>query len=249
MKFYIYTISILSLTLFHQISAKAQAIIDLETGDVFNGYNDVRIPGDQGTLFSLTDDLQSENSIFYRLRATYVIKSRHSLSLFYAPLETKSQGSVPNDILFEGESFPANSQLNSTYKINSYRFTYRYDIVQNPKFEFGLGATAKIRDAKIALASADLTSEKTNVGFVPIINFRLFWKLYEKFGILLDGDALAAPQGRAIDVQAAATYDLSDSFKVRAGYRILEGGADNDEVYNFSLFHYASVGLSYTFLR
>ena len=37
----------------------------------------------------------------------------------------------------------------------------------------------------------------------------------------------------------AATYKFSDNFGIRAGYRILEGGADNDEVYNFALFHYA----------
>jgi hypothetical protein len=85
------------------------------------------------------------------------------------------------------------------------------------------------------------------VGFVPIINFRLLWKIDQKFGILLDGDALAAPQGRAEDVLIAATYKLSDNIGIRAGYRILEGGADNDEVYNFALLHYASVGISYTF--
>jgi hypothetical protein len=27
---------------------------------------------------------------------------------------------------------------------------------------------------------------------------------------------------------------------------MLEGGADNDEVYNFALFNYASVGITYT---
>ena len=68
-----------------------------------------------------------------------------------------------------------------------------------------------------------------------------------KFGIIFEGDALAAPQGRAEDVLIAATYPLSDRFKILAGYRILEGGADNDEVYTFSLFHYAAFGLSYTF--
>jgi len=56
-------------------------------------------------------------------------------------------------------------------------------------------------------------------------------------------------QGRAEDVLIAATYKLSDNLGVRAGYRILEGGADNDEVYNFALFHFASVGISYTFLN
>ena len=228
-------------------TVKAQALIDLESGLVFTGYNDVRIPGNKGTRFSLKDDLIPKTEPFYRIRLNYTIKSRHTLSLLYAPLETKSEGSVANDILFEGVLFPANSKIAGTYKFNSYRLTYRYDIVKKARIEFGLGFTAKIRDAKISLSSPALYSEKTNVGFVPIINFRLLWKIDEKFGLLLDGDALAAPQGRAEDVLFAATYKLSDNFGIRAGYRILEGGADNDKVYNFALFHYASVGISYTF--
>jgi hypothetical protein len=247
MRTLIYSICILFLTFFLNKSGNAQAIIDFETGPVFTGYNDVRIPGDQGTLFSLKDDLKAKTKIFYRLRASYTMKSRHTLSLLYAPLETKSEGSVANDIFYEGVLFNANTQLNGTYKFNSYRLTYRYDIVNKPKIVFGLGFTAKIRDARISLSSSGLTAEKTNVGFVPIINFRLWWNIDEKFGLLLDGDALAAPQGRAEDVQIAATYKFSDNIGIRAGYRILEGGADNDEVYNFALFHYASVGISYTF--
>jgi hypothetical protein len=228
---------------FNVFSLNGQATFDLETGAVGTGYNNVRIPGNQGTLFSLKDDLASKTEIFFRLRASYTIKKRHTLSLLYAPLETTSKGNVSGDLLFEGETFPANTDLTGTYKFNSYRLTYRYEIVMKPKLEFGLGFTAKIRDARIALASASLESEKTNVGFVPIINFRMLWKPYEKFGILLEGDALAAPQGRAEDVLIAATYRISDRLGLKAGYRILEGGADNDEVYNFALFNFASLGL------
>lgn len=240
--------TLLTLMLFcGALSLKAQIHIDLESGLVFTAYNDVRIPGDEGTFFSLKEDLIPKTELFYRLRLNYKIKSRHTLSVLFAPLETKSEGSVSNDIFFEGGVFPANAELVGTYKFNSYRFTYRYDIVKKPSFEFGLGFTAKIRDAKIALSSSGLYSEKTNVGFVPIINFRLLWKAGDKFGLLLDGDALAASQGRAEDVLLAAAYKLSDNFSIHAGYRILEGGADNDEVYNFALFHYASVGVSYNF--
>ncbi|MBG0858874.1 MAG: hypothetical protein IQL11_05175 [Bacteroidales bacterium] len=223
---------------------RSQASLDLETGIVFTGYNDVRIPGDQGTLFSLNKDLSASARIFYRIRAGYTIGTRHNLSLLYAPLNVKSQGIVQRDITFEGVVFPANSSLKGTYKFNSYRLTYRYDIIEKPRFEFGLGITAKIRDAKITLASSGLASEKTNVGFVPIINFMLAWKTGEKLSIVLDGDALAAPQGRAEDIQVALNYRLSEKVGLRAGYRILEGGADNDEVYNFALFNYASVGLT-----
>ena len=230
-------------------NAKAQALIDIETGLFSNGYNDVRIPGDQGTFFSLKDDLNSKTEFFYRIRANYTIKSRHTLSLLYAPLETESKGKVPYDIIFEGFMFPANYELIGTYKFNSYRLTYRYEIVQKNRIEFGLGLTAKIRDAKIALSSAGFKSEKTNVGFVPILNFRLLWNMNDALGLLLDGDALSAPQGRAEDILIAATFKLSEQLRIRAGYRILEGGADNDEVYNFALFHYASVGISYSFMN
>jgi hypothetical protein len=242
-KFLLTVICFMLVLSFKVLSLNGQASFDLETGAVGTGYNNVRIPGDQGTLFSLKDDLISKTEIFFRLRVNYTIKSRHTLSLLYAPLETVSNGNVPYDIFFEGVTFPANTELTGTYKFNSYRLTYRYEIVLKPKFEFGLGFTAKIRDAKIALASATLESEKTNVGFVPVINFRMLWKPYEKFGILLEGDALAAPQGRAEDVLIAATYRVSDWLGLKAGYRILEGGAENDEVYNFALFNYASVGI------
>lgn len=220
----------------------AQVFLDFESGVVFTGYNDVRIPGEGGTLFSLNNDLNANPKVFYRIRAGYTFNSRHTLSLLYAPLTTTSDGTVPFVVSFAGTDFPANTSLDADYKFNSYRLTYRYDIVKKPRIEFGLGFTAKIRDAKISLISADLAGEKSNVGFVPIINFRLYWRFVENIGFLLEGDALAAKQGRAEDVLVAATYLFSDHFMIKAGYRVLEGGADNDEVYNFALLNYGLVG-------
>jgi hypothetical protein len=233
---------LLVLVIFPVMALNAQISLDLESGLVITGYNEVRIPGNQGTLFSLNEDLEANSKIFYRIRVNYETGGRHTFSLLYAPLTILSDGRPDEDISFAGELFPANSDIDATYKFNSYRLTYRYTVVQKPKLNFGIGFTAKIRDASIALTSGDISGEKVNVGFVPIINFRLYWRPAEKFGILLDGDALAAPQGRAEDVLVAATYRLSDRLGLKAGYRILEGGADNDEVYTFSLFHYASVG-------
>jgi hypothetical protein len=240
--------SLLLICFFSSISfVNAQANIDIESGSVFTGYNNVRIPGDAGTLFSLKTDLNAKPNIFIRLRAGYTIKSRHAISLLYAPLIVKSSGLTNRQIDFNGVTFPLNTALDASYKFNSYRITYRYDFIKRDKIEFGLGLTAKIRDAEIALSSEGLASAKKNVGFVPIINFRLNWKMNDKIGVLFEGDALAAPQGRAEDVLLAGTYKFSDQYLVRLGYRILEGGADNDEVYNFTLFHYASFGMTYTF--
>jgi len=249
MKNFAYIFTIFVIILLFEPKCIPQSVISLETGSVFTGYSDVRIPGDLGTFFSLKDDLKAKTEFFYRLKLSYIFKSRHTISLLYAPLKTKSSGKTDKDIIFVGTVFPANNDLEGIYKFNSYRLTYRYDIIQKPHFEFGLGFTAKIRDASISLSSGNLYAEKTNVGFVPIINFRLLYNVDNKIGLLLDGDALAAPQGRAEDVLFALTYKLNDKFKIIAGYRVLEGGADNDVVYNFALFHYASLGISYTFLN
>jgi hypothetical protein len=219
----------------------------VEGGALFTGYNDVRSPGNTGTLFSLKKDLESKPAAFIRLRAGYTFAKRHTVSLLYAPLTVRSEGTFNSPVLFQDGTFPAGASVAATYTFNSYRFTYRYDIVKRPRTEFGLGFTAKIRDAEIALESEEVSAKKTNVGFVPIIHFRLHYQLTDKLGLLLEGDALAAPQGRAEDALFAATYKVSEKVKIKAGYRILEGGADNDEVYNFSLFHYAAIGAFFTF--
>lgn len=225
----------------------AQVDFDVETGAVFSGYNDVRIPGDEGTLFSLSEELESDPGVFYRLRVFYNFNDRHHVGALYAPLSLNSTGQLDRDVVFEGETFPAKTPLEATYQFNSYRVFYRYDFLRNEKIDIGLGFTAKIRDAKIAVKGNGRESEKANVGFVPILHFRLVWKFSKRMAFLLDGDALAAPQGRAEDVLAALQFNASENMVLKAGYRIVEGGADNAEVYNFALIHYASIGATFHF--
>jgi hypothetical protein len=238
---------LLVLFLLLSVGLWAELEIDLESGALFSGYNDVGIPGDVGTKFSLTEDLSTEVEPFLRARVNYHFNPRHHVSLLYAPLQVEATGKIEEDVLYQGETFAANTELTSIYKFNSYRLTYRYDFVRKAQLTFGMGFTAKIRDAYITLEDADKKAEKTNVGFVPIINFRLDWRFRPQLALIFEGDALAAPQGRAEDVALGLQYQINQNLAVRGGYRLLEGGADNDEVYTFSLFHYASLGLSYRF--
>lgn len=233
----------LAITFATTCDSYAQTGVDLETGLAMSGYNDVRIPGDKGTLFSLSQELKADNTIFYRIRLSYSLDTRNSFSLLIAPLTIKSTGTLGKDIQFENVNFPANTEINATYKFNSYRVTYRYELYRGKSFQFGLGLTGKIRDAKIGLKGGTLESVKTNVGFVPLINFRFYMPVHDRFGLLLSGDALAAPQGRAEDVLAALTYEISDRYRIKAGYRFLEGGADNDEVYTYALINYVTFGV------
>jgi hypothetical protein len=222
----------------------AQLSIDVESGAVFSGYNDIRIPGDTGTDVSLKDDLEPETEIFYRVRLEYTLADRHTFSALYAPLTIQASGTSAAPIVFEGVEFPSDTALNADYTFNSYRLTYRYEFTPRGKFSYGVGFTAKIRDALIRIEGGGLESEKTNVGFVPLLNFAVRYEFSDRFVGVLEGDALAAPQGRAEDVFLGLLYRATDRVDIRAGYRVVEGGADNDEVYTFALINYASLGLT-----
>ncbi len=225
----------------------AQWRIDTETGFVFSGYNDVRIPNNSGTKISLSQELKTDPEFFYRVKLIYSITDKHTVAILVAPLRLHAKGKVGRIVKFEGEEFPASIQLKSTYRFDSYRFTYRYDFHRAAKLRTGFGLTAKLRDASISLEGDDKRAEKKNTGFVPLINFRVQWVFSNEFSLLLDGDALAAPQGRAEDVFLGLQYQPGKNAGLKLGYRILEGGADVDEVYNFALVHYLVVGGILTF--
>lgn len=232
---------ILLLNLAFPGNGSAAMLFEVETGSAFTSYNDVRIPGDSGTLFSIQDDLNPNASLFFRLRATWEINKDHALSVLVAPLRFDASGIAPKAITFYGKTFAAGEMLEAKYRFDSYRLTYRYTFVDEPTFQFKLGLTAKIRDASISVRGETAVSERVNTGFVPLVNFSLQWFLGGGISLLLDGDALAAPQGRAEDILLGIQYDLDGKYFFRGGWRVVEGGADNEKVYNFTWVNYISL--------
>ena len=112
---------------------------------------------------------------------------------------------------------------------------------------FGIGVSVKVRDAVIRLESNGTAAEKTDLGAVPLINFKFERRLGGRATFLLEGDALAAPQGRAEDIFAGLVVDAGKQWSITAGYRFLDGGADNDEVYTFAAVHYVAAGVVFRF--
>lgn len=81
-----------------------------------------------------------------------------------------------------------------------------------------------------------------------MLSGQLAWWPAPRTGLVLDMDALAAPQGRAGDILAAALYAPSRHLQLYyGGYRLLEGGADVDQLYNFVLLHSLCFGANWTF--
>jgi hypothetical protein len=243
-----YIVAFLTFTaLIMPVFTKAQQLsIDAESGLTWFSKNDVRIPGKGGTTFDMLDLIGTDTDPYLRLSFNLNFGERHHLRALFAPLKKSGTGIINDDITFEETIFQDGEPTEGIYKFNTYRLTYRYSFYKQNGWELGAGAAALIRDAKIELRQNDRSVKSTNVGFVPLLHLFAEYSVNEPLSVKLDAEGLGAPQGRAFDIALQVQYDLSDRFHLFGGYRVLEGGSDGDEVYNFSWINYASAGLRYS---
>jgi hypothetical protein len=220
--------------------------VELEVGPVWQARNDVEIPNDgTATRFSLEDLAGSGPWPAGRFYFTWNINERHGVRLLLAPLSYSETGSFDQPVIFAGESYEAGLPTEGTYQFNSWRVSYRYRFWAGQRWNWWIGATAKVRDAKIELRQGDVTSKDTDLGFVPLLYLRGDYRFAEHWHFLLDLDALGGGPGRAEDLSLKLGYDIGERWGVAFGYRTVEGGADVDDVYNFAWFNYAVVSASY----
>lgn len=230
-------------------SSTAQLTVSVESGIAFTQYNNVKAPNQdnqQGSFFSLADDFQEvQTPIYFRAEAKYLIASKHTIEITAAPLVVESQSFEGSSLLFENTSFE-DDNVNGRYQFNTYRASYRYRILKRPKFLIDLGASILVRDASITISQNNTSVSNTDLGFVPLISLYAQYNINPKLQTILKGDALVGPVGRAEDFFLGFQYIPFSTMGIKVGYRLIEGGADVEQVYNFAFFHFASVGLNYT---
>jgi hypothetical protein len=215
-------------------------VLEVEGGAVRQDRNDVEIPNDgTATRFSLKDLVGTGPLPAFRAYLTWNINAKSSLRVLAAPFSYTETGTLAGTVRFAGAEYAAGSTTEATYKFNSWRLGYRYALVRNPTWIWRVGFTAKIRDAKIELKQGDTSSKDTDVGFVPLLHLSGDWNFASRGRLLLDVEALGGGPGRAIDASLKLGYDISPYWGLTAGYRVVEGGADVTEVYNFAWFNYA----------
>jgi hypothetical protein len=226
------------------IAAAGDFHASFEAGAAWQARNDYRIPGDGGTLVTLPDDGPVPA---FRATLTWDLGQHQSVRLLAAPLRI-DQGFTPAEpVVFQDLVFPAGKPVESSYRFDSYRATWYWRFAPAGKWSFRLGATLKVRSAEIGLSGEPGRSVKDDLGVVPLLYVYARYQASDRFALELEADALAAPQGRAEDVSLKGVFRLSDKVELDLGYRLLEGGADNDKVYTFALFHYAVAGVRVRF--
>lgn len=221
--------------------------IHIESGVIALSRNDVRIPGDTGTRFDMLDILGTDADVYARVALNWKYGERAGLRVVASPLEITGEGSLSQVTSFAGETFAADTPTNGTYRFNGFRLTWRYTLDQEGPFQWAVGVTGFIRDAEIALSQGELSAADDNVGFVPALHLSGEWRINRSWMWAFDFDGLAGGPGRLIDLGISGRYILGDHWHLGVGGRILEGGADVDEVFNFAQLNFLFLDVGYRF--
>lgn len=242
-------LALLLLTAAVGVEAQSRWQVRIMPQAAFGGRNTVQRPNDQqGTRISLNGDFNRKSSVRFspRLELEYSYNRHHAVATA-ALLTDRFEGAAPYNFLYDNELFVAGSNIDATYRFNTYRLTYRYRLVENSNINFEIGATLLFRDAYISFEDEAKESKFSNFGVAPLISYYFEWKALDRLSLLTYGDAFAIKVGRAEDIFVGAKYRITPMLSAIAGYRLLEGGSDSDKVYTMSAFHFVSVGLGIEF--
>ena len=222
--------------------------LDLEVGPTWQSKNDVQIPNDkEGTRFSLKDLAGEGPWAGVRLSGIWNINEKHGMRLLLAPLSYTENGTLDRETRFAGETYQPNERTKASYTFNSWRLGYRYQFYDKGPWDLWVGGTAKIRDAEIKLEQGSVSSKDDNVGVVPLLYLAANYQINDRWSLAADFDGLAGGPGRAIDLGIRVNYQVADRWKLGLGYRLLEGGVDSDDVYNFAWFNSLMFSANYRF--
>ncbi len=165
----------------------------------------------------------------------------------YAPLTFKGSAALGQAVVYEGSSFAGAPQTSASYRFDTYRLTWRRPVIESADTTVRLGVTGLVRDAAIRLSQAGVSASRSNTGLVPLLHGSVDRRLRSRLSLIGDVDALGSGQGYAVDLSLRAQYAIDTRWAVSAGYRMLDGGADNDTLYNFARIEWLTLGVRRSF--
>ncbi len=223
-------------------------VVETEFGASWQSRNDVQIPNDNpGTRFALNDIAGSGPWLSGRINLFWDINDKHGFRVLLAPLSYSESNILQSDVNFAGAQFDSGEAVEAGYKFHSWRFSYRYHMIENENLNLWLGGTLKIRDAEIKLRQGQITANDDDLGVVPLFYLAARYRLGERWHFNAEMDALAGGPGRAIDLGLRLDYSVNPNWEIGAGLRTLEGGVDSDDVYNFAWFNSVVLSTRYKF--
>jgi hypothetical protein len=164
------------------------------------------------------------------------ISRRSRITLNYYNVNRSSNHTLNRDIVFNGNTYLANTSVNSFFNTTIYQFSYGYAILSKPKYEAGVFIGTHVLEANAGISINDANAGqtvKTNFGFTAPLPDLGIWGGYaisKRFAVNMDISYFALTlenkTGRLLAFNLNFTYKLIDELDLTIGYTGLDFKVD-----------------------
>lgn len=191
--------------------------------------------GQMGTPIDMNDDLNFDDSEDFYAEAALQLGA-FRLFAAYLPLEFEGSGTLTENVNFNGVTFMAEAQVDSSVKLDVYEAGIAWHVINiddlPTRIQLGPELTVKFVDATLAVRE-DLTgqSESDEVAApIPTIGLRGRIALGDYFGLSARAGYLEYDDNSFLDADAQIEFSPLPLVGVFAGYRYMDIDVDEEDV-------------------
>ena len=133
------------------------------------------------------------------------------------------------------------------YRLADYRLTWRYALLDSPQLAVKLGVTARLRDARATLYPGAAGAGVSDTNLLPLLHASIERPFGSRLSLAADIDAMALPQGHALDAGLRLRYAMDRDWSASLSYRILDGSTRGGLPLGAGRLQYFGVGVRRAF--
>lgn len=165
-------------------------------------------------------------------QGSYFIALEHPIPLIpnvkiaSTTLDTIGGTTIEGSFSIGGETYSANSQLDTTFDASYVDYTFYYELFDNDLFTFDFGLTARDLDSKIGVVkqTSSQSSDLSVSGILPLFYVNTIIGLpFTGFNVFAEANFLSYDDNTVYDYQVGVSYALLDNLAVdldlTLGYR------------------------------
>ena len=221
--------------------------VEVEGGGIWQGNNDVGVPGTTGTRFSMAQLVGRGPDAYARLGLGYSFNPVHDLRFVWAPLSMSGTGALDQTTQFAGQTFAAGVPTTARYRLDSYQLTWRARVHEDETWDWHAGLSGRYVDGGADLSQAGLAANYSDGGFLPLLHLDGRARLSQNWSAVFDADAGGVSQRRMLDFTLQLRTFLDEDWELGVGYRGIQAWFESPEAFNQPWLHAALVSLSYRF--
>ena len=215
--------------------------------------NIVKSPNDSsGTEFNLIDfSERNDPTTTANIMFSAQLSDRSELMFSIEPFEARDIGQFSNPVNFAGDTFAANTDVNSRYRLIDSRIQYQYDLLASNVWDFKVGAAVSAQRTVLELETTeDVPVSYGKVDdwvFLPLLHLEGAYHLGKSMVITAEGSWIETSEDEQFDASLMFNYLFDRHWDAGIGYAEYNRKTDTSDLYNEVEYNVIVMNVGYTF--